>query len=90
MNRFYINLSTPLKQDSPEYSALVDAMHKFMIFEIKDLTKAINKALPKGVKVERRKVVDTLRILIRQDLIKYSIRDQKMILNKTKTQKVKN
>lgn len=72
MNKYFSDhIKTAYPTDSEEYQLIIEEMNKFNLFETPDIMKAVNNRLPKGSKLDREKLNDTLRVLVRLKLIRY-------------------
>jgi len=72
MNKFFSShIKTPYATDSEEYYLIIDEMNKFKQFNSVDILKSVNKRLPSGRNLDRDKLQDTLRVLIRLKLVSY-------------------
>ena len=72
MNKFFqSHIKTPYATDSEEYQLIIDEMNKFKRFNTVDIFKSVNKRLPSGRNLDRDKLQDTLRVLIRLKLVSY-------------------
>ena len=75
MNKFFSShIKTPYATDTEEYQLIIEAMNKFRHFDSVDIFKTVNKKLPRGAKLDRNKLNDTLRVLLRLKLISYRYR----------------
>lgn len=73
MNNFYQTcLNPPYKTDSEKYNLIVETIYKFRKgFSSNDIFKTVNRKLDKNNKLEWHKFQDTLRVLVKHNLIEY-------------------
>ena len=72
MNKYFSDhIKTPYPTDSEEYQLIIDEMNKFDLFETPDILKAVNRKLPVGRNLDRDKLNDTIRVLVRLKLVSY-------------------
>lgn len=79
MNEFYQScINPPYKTDSEKYNLIVDAIINFRKdFSSKDIFKTVNRKLKKNDKLEWQKLQDTIRVLIKNNLIEYHINENR-------------